>query len=74
MNKKEIDLIGMICPYPVTHIIYEVDKMRKKEEIKFLVDDPLAIKSTPEELEDYEDIEIQIEKIEKHWEIFVARI
>ncbi len=73
MEKQEIDLTGMICPYPVTHIIYEVDKMKEGEALKFKVDDPLAVKSVPEELEDYEDIEIDVKKKDNHWEIVVDR-
>lgn len=73
MEKREIDLTGMICPYPVTHIIYEVDNMEEGDGIKFLVDDPLAVKSVPEELEDYEDLRLDVRKKDKRWEILVDR-
>ena len=73
MNKKEISLYGKICPYPVVEIVYEVDKMREGEKCRFLVDDPLAIKSVPEELEDYNDIAISIDRIDKGWEIGISK-
>lgn len=73
MNKREISLYGKICPYPVVEIVYEVDRMREGEECHFLVDDPLAIKSVPEELEDYDDIAISIDRIEKGWEIGICK-
>ena len=73
MKKKEISLIGKICPYPVVEIVYEVDRMREGDSCHFLVDDPLAIKSVPEELEDYDDISISIDRTDKHWEIEIAK-
>ena len=73
MSAEEIDLEGKICPYPVVEIIKEVAKMRKGETLTFCVDDPLAIKSVPEELEDYDDIEIKISKRSKGWNIIVSK-
>ncbi len=73
MNKKEISLYGKICPYPVVEIVYEVDRMQEGEKCNFLVDDPLAIKSVPEELEDYDDIAISIDRIDKGWEIGISK-
>lgn len=69
----EIDLRGKICPYPVVEFVRTVDTMKSGEERIFLVDDPLAIKSIPEEMEDYSDIDIEITKKEGHWSIFVHR-
>jgi TusA-related sulfurtransferase len=70
---EEIDLHGKICPYPVVEIITEVAKMRKGETLTFCVDDPLAIKSVPEELEDYDDLEITIKKRSKGWNIIISK-
>jgi TusA-related sulfurtransferase len=69
----EINLDGKICPYPVVEIIKEVAKMRKGETLTFCVDDPLAIKSVPEELKEDEDIELKIAKRSKGWNIIVSR-
>lgn len=73
MVAEEIDLDGKICPYPVVEIVKEVSKMRKGETLTFCVDDPLAIKSVPEELEDYDDLEIEIKKRSKGWNIIVRK-
>lgn len=73
MEKHEINLTGKICPYPVVEVIYNVDKMSAGESLCFLVDDPLAIKSVPEELEDYEDLDLDIKRLENGWEISVER-
>ena len=70
---EEIDLHGKICPYPVVEIIREVAKMRSGETLTFCVDDPLAIKSVPEELEDYTDLEITIKKQSKGWNIIISK-
>ncbi|MDI6786640.1 MAG: sulfurtransferase TusA family protein [bacterium] len=73
MNSKEINLLGKVCPYPVMYIIREVDMMRSGENVKCLVDDPLATKSVLEELEDYDDVSISIVKLFHQWEINIAR-
>jgi TusA-related sulfurtransferase len=73
MTVEEINLDGKICPYPVVEIVKEVAKMRSGEKLTFCVDDPLAIKSAPEELEEYEGLEIQIEKRSKGWNIIVTK-
>lgn len=73
MIVEEINLDGKICPYPVVEIVKEVAKMRSGEKLTFCVDDPLAIKSVPEELEEYEGLEIQIEKRSKGWNIIVTK-
>jgi TusA-related sulfurtransferase len=73
MEESKIDLMGKICPYPVVNIIREVDKMRSGETRIFVVDDPLCIKSVPDELEEYDNFKVTILKIEKGWEIKIMR-
>jgi len=73
MNADEIDLYGKICPYPVVVIIEEVNKMRSGETKTFCVNDPLAIKSVPEELSEYDDLQVSIEDREKGWNIIVTK-
>ncbi len=70
----KIDLQGKICPMPVVEIINRADHLFAGETIIFLVDDPLAIKSVPEELEDYDNIELVITKNKKYWEIKIIDI
>jgi len=72
-EKKEINLLGQFCPFPVMNIIREVDRMRGGEVVRFNVDDPLAVKSIPEELEDYSDISISITKNDKGWDIVISK-
>ena len=69
----DVDLGGRLCPYPVTRIIYESEQMKPGETRTYLVDDPLAIKSVPEELEDYADHAVSIESEGRMWRITVTR-
>lgn len=73
MAKKQINLVGKVCPFPVMCIVREVDLMKKGQTLKFLVDDPLAIKSAPEELEEYDNVKHSVKKKKKHWEITVSK-
>lgn len=71
---KEVNLEGKLCPYVVVHIIREVGKMRSGETLSFHVDDPLAIKSVPDELEDRDDLSISVSRVKRGWEIVISRI
>jgi TusA-related sulfurtransferase len=73
MSSDEVDLYGKICPYPVVRIVQEVHKMRSGELKIFCVDDPLAIKSVPEELADVEGLHISIEPRPKGWNIIISK-
>ena len=55
------------------HIIRDVGEMNSGETRKFVTDDPLAIKSIPEELEDDDDLVVSINKHQRGWEITVTR-
>ncbi len=67
------DLCGRICPYPVVEIVREVECLKPGETLRCVVDDPLAIKSVPEELEDFDDVQISIVEHTMGWEITVSR-
>jgi len=73
MTDNELNLQGKICPFPVMHIVREVEMMRSGETLKFIVDDPLAIKSVPEELEESPDLSVTITKTDRVWEIVVVK-
>ena len=73
MAAEIIDLCGRVCPYPVVEIIREADRLRPGEALRCIVDDPLAIKSIPEELEDYDDVSITITPVKSGWEIVIER-
>jgi TusA-related sulfurtransferase len=73
MSEEEVSLIGKVCPYVVMHIIREVSEMNSGETRKFVTDDPLAIKSIPEELEDDDDFTVSMNKHQRGWEITVTR-
>lgn len=71
---KKIDLTGKFCPYPVINIITEVEKMQPGDRFGFEIDDPLALKSVPVELQDM-DVEVDIEKNTKNtWLIFIKKL
>lgn len=71
MTQKKIELLGKNCPFPIMHIIREVDLMHPGEKLQFLVDDPLAIKSVPEELEEYPYLSCDIIPRGRFWEIVI---
>lgn len=73
VETEAIDLCGRVCPYPVVLIVREVDQLRSGQAVRCLVDDPLAIKAVPEELEDYSDISISINEQAGGWEILISR-
>lgn len=73
MSTKELDLKEKICPYVVMEIIRKALKMKSGEKIKFLVCDPLALKSVPEELDDYDVFSIDINSHKEGWEIVIRR-
>ena len=72
MSKATINLVGTICPYPVMMIIEQAERLAPGESMSFIVDDPLAIKSVPEELEDDTNIVIEIEPCKEGWMITLA--
>ncbi|MEJ1297205.1 MAG: sulfurtransferase TusA family protein [Candidatus Sedimenticola sp. (ex Thyasira tokunagai)] len=72
-DSEHIDLQGKLCPFAVMCVIRGVDGMRQGEEKTFLVDDPLATKSVPEELSEYDGITYEIEKVEKGWAISIKK-
>ena len=70
---KQMDLVTKVCPYVVMYILRAVSKLRSGERISFIVDDPLAIKSVPVELEEYDDLSVCVNQHSKGWEIIVSR-
>lgn len=73
VGAPQVDLRGKLCPFAVMCVIKEVDAMEKGQSRLFLVDDPLAIKSVPEELADYEGVSCEISKAEKGWAIEIGK-
>ncbi|MBN2448046.1 MAG: sulfurtransferase TusA family protein [Phycisphaerae bacterium] len=73
VETQAVNLCGKVCPYPVVMIVREVDRLRSGESLRCLVDDPLAIKAVPEELEDYDDVSISITEHDRGWEITISR-
>ena len=72
-DSSQIDLMSKLCPFAVMYVIKEVDAMKSGQTLTFLVDDPLAIKSVPEELADYKMMSCKIKKIENGWAIIIAK-
>ncbi len=68
-----VDLQGKLCPFAVMCVVREVDDMSEGDCRTFFVDDPLAIKSVPEELSEYEGVSCHITKQGKGWAITVSK-
>jgi len=73
MSNQSTDLCGRFCPYPVVAIIREAVQLAGGTSARYVVDDPLAIKAVPEELEEYDDIHVEINEMGNAWEILVRR-
>ena len=73
MKTRTIDLRGKLCPFPIMEVMNLVDEMKSSESITFHIDDPLALKSIPEELSEYSDLKICIKKITSYWEITINK-
>ena len=73
MTQSKIDLSGRLCPFIVMHILRSAGRMEKGERASFFVDDPLAIKSVPEELEERGEFVVQVNKEKAGWVITVSR-
>jgi len=70
---KIIDLKGKMCPLPVVIILKMIDNMTAGQEMKFIFDDPMVLKSVPEEMEDYQDVEISIFQHKSFWEMTIVK-
>jgi TusA-related sulfurtransferase len=70
---KKLDLRGSFCPYPVVETIELIDSCDKGVNIEVLVDDPLAIKAIPEELEDDNLTKFEIVKENRFWKILIQK-
>jgi len=75
MTERVVDLIKKVCPFVVMAILRETGKMQKGDTTTFIVNDPLAIKSIPEELDDYyDDLTYTIHKVDEGWRIKISRL
>lgn len=70
---KKLDLRGSFCPYPVVETIELIDSCNKGMDIEVLVDDPLAIKAIPEELEEDDLERLEIIKEKRFWKIIIQK-
>jgi TusA-related sulfurtransferase len=73
VSDRDVNLEGKLCPYVVVHILREVSTMQGGEACTFQVDDPLAIKSVPDELEDRDDLSISANRLKQGWEITISK-
>ncbi len=73
MATKDFDLDGKLCPFIIMRVLREVGRLAPGDCARFLVDDPLAIKSVPEELGETRDIVVGIEKRRGGWLIEIQR-
>ena len=73
MDQEMLDLCGKVCPYPVVEIVREVERLRPGQMLRCVIDDPLALKSVPEELEEFADVTIMVNKHPAGWELIVKR-
>lgn len=70
---NDVNYNGQICPYPVVKIIECVEKMEPGQKCRFCVDDPLATKSIPDELEEFKNIQYEIVRKRWFWEIIIQK-
>ncbi len=73
MNDENVDLVRRYCPYVVVEVIRLVEKMKDGDRLVCCVDDPLATKSIPEELEEFENVRYFISKKKVFWEVIIEK-
>jgi len=73
MGEKSIDVMGKVCPYPVTVTLKALREMEKGDMLKILTNDPLAIKAIPEEIRK-SGFETEVEKIVRGWSINITKL
>lgn len=74
MSDRSVDLIKKVCPFVLMSILKEIGKIKRGETVTFLVNDPLAIKSIPEEIQEYKDLVHTIIKLPEGWKIIITRV
>lgn len=72
-QKIDYDLRGRVCPFPVVAVLKIADALPAGQEVCFVLDDPQAIKSIPEELEDDDELTICVTKHEKYWQLIIKK-
>lgn len=72
MAVKRLDFNGQVCPLPVINAIKQVKELESGDTLEILTDDPLAMKSIPEELAG-PGFEIKVEKQDMDWLITIDR-
>jgi len=68
----KLDLVGKVCPFPIIQTLKEFPNLKSGEVMEVKVDDPLAIKSIPEELEN-QGADIATDKIDEGWKITIKK-
>ena len=64
---------GSASPFPLIGMLRKVLNLGRGETLSFLVDDLLAARSIPRELEDYGDICVDVAGGEGQWKVTVSR-
>ena len=73
MRENSIDVMGKVCPYPVTVTLKALREMDEGDVLKILTNDPLAIKAIPEEIRGA-GFETEVEKIVRGWSINITKV
>ena len=72
MAVKRFDFNGQVCPLPVINAIKQFRQLEPGDTLEIITDDPLAMKSIPEELSE-SGVEISVEKQEFDWLIVIHK-
>ncbi len=72
MAVKRFDFNGQVCPLPVINAIKQMKQLDSGDTMEIITDDPLAMKSIPEELSE-PGVEITVQKQELDWLIVVHK-
>lgn len=67
-----IDVRGKVCPYPVITTLEKLSSLKKGDVLEVLTDEPLAIRSVPEEAKRW-GLKTKVERIEKGWKIIITK-
>lgn len=69
---KRFNFNGQVCPFPVINSIKQFKQLLPGDTLEITTDDPLAMKSIPEELAE-SGVDIVVEKRDFDWLIIINR-
>lgn len=69
---EKLDVLGCVCPVPVMKALRKFEEISSGEQIELLTDDPLAIKTIPDEITESE-AKVEVIADGRHWKVIITK-